>query len=48
MEGAKKLSVFNFVAGNAIKIGVSESFPGDKKCANLIYETHFCSYLVVT
>ena len=49
-KGPKNYSVFNFGARNAIKIGVSGSFfedKKDKKCANLIYETHFCSYHVV-
>ena len=37
---------FNFVAGNAAKIEVSELFLF-KKNATLIYETHSWSYLVV-
>ena len=35
-------------AGNAIKIGVSERKFLEKKCVTLFYETHVCSYLVVT
>ena len=44
----KKTKHVQFGRQNAIKIGVSESFPGDKKWANLIYETHFCGYPLVT
>ena len=44
MERVKNYSVFTFVARNAIKIGVSESFLETKSAPTLFTKRTFCSY----